>query len=326
MRELPLISIIVPVYGAEEYMDQCVASVVNQTYSNLEIILLDDASPGNSGKICDEWALRDNRIKVIHKENSGTGATRNMGMEMASGSLIAFLDCDDYLHPQMYEHLYSIMDDETDIAECGYVKVYDDDDHFPDAEPEVKTYTPQEAMRLHIREEAFCQLVWNKLYRKEAVGDVRFIPGAKMDDEYFTYRVLARARKLVSSSKVCHAYRQREGSIVHQAFSLARVEFLYARMERLKYVKAHMPELETEEKVSLMNSCIAMMQNVIWHFSGEERQKAERIIGEAMEAAKPIEKDDGISWKQYAMLWLAQRNLKAVCKMLNVLTDLHILS
>ena len=152
MGNLPLISVIVPVYGAEAYFDKCVASVVSQTYENLEIILLDDASPGISGKMCDQWALRDHRIKVIHKENSGTGATRNMGIDIASGSLIAFLDCDDYLHPDMYAHLYSIMDEQTDIAECGYMKVYDDNAVFPEETPVVRQFTPQEAMRQHIRE------------------------------------------------------------------------------------------------------------------------------------------------------------------------------
>ena len=123
MKDLPMISVIVPVYGAEEYIDQCVESITAQTYANLEIILLDDASPGISGQLCDEWAKRDSRIRVIHKENSGTGDTRNMGMDIASGSLIAFLDCDDYLHPDMYAHLYSIMDEQTDIAECSFMKV-----------------------------------------------------------------------------------------------------------------------------------------------------------------------------------------------------------
>lgn len=326
MGNLPLISVIVPVYGAEAYFDKCVASVVSQTYENLEIILLDDASPGISGKMCDQWALRDHRIKVIHKENSGTGATRNMGIDIASGSLIAFLDCDDYLHPDMYAHLYSIMDEQTDIAECGYMKVYDDNAVFPEETPVVRQFTPQEAMRQHIREEAFCQLVWNKLYRREVIGQERFIPGAKMDDEFFTYRVLARARKLVSSNKVCHAYRQREGSIVHQAFSIQRVEFLYARMERMEYVKNHMPELENEEKVSLLSSCIAMMQKTMRDFTGQEREKAEHIIWEAMKAATPIVKDETLSAKRYAMLWLAQKNLKAVCKVLNAMMDIGILS
>lgn len=326
MDNLPLISVIVPVYGAEEFFDQCVASITAQTYQNLEIILLDDASPGNSGKLCDEWALRDSRVKVIHKENSGTGATRNMGIEIASGSLIAFLDCDDYIHPEMYAHLQSIMDAETDIAECGYIKVYDDNAQFPSEEPVVTTYTTLEAMRHHIRETAFCQLVWNKLYRREAIGDVRFIPGAKMDDEFFTYRVLANAKKLVSSTKACHAYRQREGSIVHQSFSVQRVESLHARLERMEYVKNNMPELENEAQADLVFACIVMMQHTMKELSGAEQQRAESIIWEAMKTVKPIKKSCELSGKRYIMLWLAQRNLKAVCRILNFLTDIHVLS
>lgn len=326
MTDMPLISVIVPVYGAEEYLDQCIGSLVGQTYRNLEILLLDDASPGNSGAICDRWAQQDPRIKVIHKENSGTGATRNMGMDIARGDLIAFLDCDDYVHPRMYEHLYSLMDAETDIAECGYVKVYDDNAPFDDSISSAAYYTAVEAMGSHVRETAFCQLVWNKLYRREVVADVRFIPEERMDDEFFTYRVLARARKLVSSGKVCHAYRQREGSIVHQKFSVKRVEGLIARQRRLAFIRENMPELETVAREELIMACILMMQESIQSLSGEERAAAESIIYDTLHMAMPLDVSGVESTKRKALLWLAQRNLKATAAMMNFLYAIHLLS
>ena len=325
MKEYPLISVIVPVYGAEEYFDRCVGSLVEQTYPNLEILLLDDASPDSSGKMCDIWAQRDSRIRVIHKENSGTGDTRNLGMNIARGAYIAFLDCDDYLHPDMYMHLYSLMDAETDIAECGYIKTTVDDVDFGAEEPVVRVCSRQEAMGMHIREEAFCQLVWNKLYSREVIGDIRFIPEERMDDEFFTYRVLARARKLVTSSRICHAYRQREGSIVHQTFSVKRVESLRARQKRMDYISANMPQLEQEARVDLVMACVFMMQNSLKHLKGKEFEEAEAIIGNAMKAALPV-KADGIALKRRVFLTLAQWNLKGTSRLLNFLMDIHVLS
>ena len=123
----PLISIIVPVYKVENYLDRCVQSLVDQTWSNLEIILVDDGSPDNCGAMCDAWAARDNRIKVIHKENGGLSDARNAGMAIASGTYMGFVDSDDYISSDMYQLLYDRMAaDGSDIAACGVELVYVD--------------------------------------------------------------------------------------------------------------------------------------------------------------------------------------------------------
>ena len=115
---MDLISVIVPVYKVEAYLDRCVQSIVDQTYRNLEIILVDDGSPDNSGAICDAWAAKDSRIRVIHKENAGAGAARNTGLDAATGEIVSMVDSDDYLEVHMYEHLLSLMTADVDIAEC----------------------------------------------------------------------------------------------------------------------------------------------------------------------------------------------------------------
>lgn len=107
---LKLISIIVPVYRAEKYLDRCVKSILNQTYINFELILVEDGSPDASGALCDRWAERDNRIRVIHKENGGASSARNRGLDIARGEYIAFVDSDDWIEPQMYEYLYVAME------------------------------------------------------------------------------------------------------------------------------------------------------------------------------------------------------------------------
>ena len=114
---MDLISVIVPVYKVEKYLDKCVSSIINQTHRNLEIILVDDGSPDHCGAMCDAWAEKDSRIKVIHQENAGGGAARNAALDMARGELIAFVDSDDYIAPDMYEHLYKLIATGADIAE-----------------------------------------------------------------------------------------------------------------------------------------------------------------------------------------------------------------
>lgn len=121
------ISIIVPVYKVEEDLDRCVQSIVDQTYKNLEILLIDDGSPDNCPAMCDEWAKKDKRIKVIHKENGGVSSVRNLGLELATGEYIGFVDSDDYIDATMYEKLYNkIQEDKSDFVACGFIKVFED--------------------------------------------------------------------------------------------------------------------------------------------------------------------------------------------------------
>ena len=125
---MELISIVVPVYKVEPYLDKCVSSIVNQTYKNLEIILVDDGSPDNCPAMCDAWAEKDNRIRVIHKPNGGLSDARNAGMSVATGELMAFVDSDDWIAPDMYEKLYHhLTEDGSDIAACGVQMVWEND-------------------------------------------------------------------------------------------------------------------------------------------------------------------------------------------------------
>ena len=122
MEKQPLISVIVPVYNVENYLPRCLDSIINQTYTNLEILLVDDGATDNSGKLCDEYAQKDNRIRVFHKENGGVSSARNMGLDNATGEYIAFVDSDDYIDKCMYEiMLNSSVQNNADIVVCGYL-------------------------------------------------------------------------------------------------------------------------------------------------------------------------------------------------------------
>lgn len=326
MKELPLLSVIVPVYRVENYLDRCVQSIVDQTYRNLEIILVDDGSPDNSGAMCDVWAQKDDRIKVIHKKNGGGGQARNVGLNAAQGELIAFVDSDDYIAPDMYLHLYELLDSGAEIAECGFVSTFADQTEFRGGNSAVTVYTPQDAMREHIRDTVFRQLIWNKLYRRKVIGSIRFPEGTKIDDEYFTYQVLGNAQKLVLSEKVCYAYRQQQGSVMHQMDPMKRLEGVEAKRQRLRYLTAYMPALVYEAKVELFFSCLYAMQGCLRSLPTEELERARRVLYGVLEEVKPLSPSRMISVKKNVVLMLAQTSFEGVCRMLNFLIDIHVLS
>ncbi len=274
MCNIPLISVIVPVYKVEAYLDKCISSITGQTYTNLEIILVDDGSPDRSGAICNEWAAKDRRIRVIHQENAGGGAARNTALDVAQGELITFVDSDDYVAPDMYEHLYGLLEQGADIAECGYVNVFDDDHSFDHCDTHVCTFTAQEAMAEHIRDRIFRQLIWNKLYRREVVGDIRFPVGTKIDDEFFTYQVLGSAKMLTRSEKICYAYRQQAASVMHSMSVQQRLQAVEAKQQRHDYITTHFPSLTVLSLKALWFTCIYQGQLSMQEMEPAEAHRA----------------------------------------------------
>lgn len=327
MKDLPLISVVVPVYNVEAYLDKCIASILGQTYRNLEILLVDDGSPDGSGAICDAWAAKDDRIRVIHKENNGAGAARNTGLDLARGEFISMIDSDDYLEAHMYEHLYSLMRVDVDIAEC-VIGITEGDDLAMDdgSNALVQVYDREDAMRLHIRDEIFCQTPPNKLYRAAAVGENRFPVGNLIDDEFFTYKCIGNARRLAHSSAVMYAYRQQAGSAMHKAFSLGRLQGLYGKQERLEYLKETMPPLVYEAKFDLFFTSIFAMQESLRWLKGEELDTARRIIRKIAAEVTPLESNPDASGMKNLLLKMAQWNFEGTCKLLNFLIDIHVLT
>ena len=326
MNQLPLISIIVPVYKVEAYLEKCLSSLTNQTYENLQILLVEDGSPDGSGAICDAWAEKDSRIRVIHQENQGGGAARNAALDVAEGELLAFVDSDDYIDPNLYTHLYSLLQQGADIAECGYVDTFDDDAILGDGSTEPEFYTRQEAMTAHIRDTQFRQLIWNKLYRRHVAEGIRFPVGTKIDDEYYTYQLLANARTLVRSAYVGYAYRQQPDSVMHGRFSLKRVQSLDAKRQRLDYIRKQIPELENLAKEDLIMTCLFVMQESLRFLKGEEFRQAEMLIREAMTETEGFVIDPETGTMRKILLGSARKNLKLTATILNFLIKIHILT
>ena len=327
MTDLPLISVVVPVYRVEKYLDHCIQSIAEQTYSNLEILLVDDGSPDGSGAICDRWAARDSRIRVFHKQNAGAGAARNTALDAARGEIITFVDSDDYLHPNMFSHLCGLMKDGVEIAECEIGVTERDDLAMDDGTgAEILVCETEEALRLHIQDEVFRQTPPNKLYRRECVGDIRFPEGNLIDDEFFTYKVLGNARKLAHSCACMYAYRQQSGSAMHKPYSLRRLQGLDAKLQRLGYFEQRFPGLVREAKADLLMTCLGAMQGCLRSLNGEEMDAARKKMNEIMTQITPLEIPEGTPLKRKLLLKAAGKHLEQTAKALNFLIDIHLLT
>lgn len=320
MGNLPLISVIVPVYKVEAYLDKCISSIAEQTYNDLEIILVDDGSPDRSGAICDEWAGKDSRIRVIHQKNAGGGAARNTALDVARGELIAFVDSDDYIASDMFAHLYGLIAQGADIAECGHIDVSNDQAAFSTAEPNVRVYTVREAMKAHIQDRVFRQLIWNKLYRREVVGGIRFPTDKKIDDEFFTYQVLGNAEKLIRSEKVCYAYRQQLESVMHRVFDMTRLQAVDAKFQRLELLNERFSDLMSPARINLWYTCLYMGQMSLLHMDRGEQQKAfEKLTAARMQYPLINEDKRTLPLKQKVWAILSDISFTTACRLRNSL-------
>ena len=321
MDKTPLISVIVPIYNVEKYLDRCVESIVNQTYKNLEIILVDDGSPDNCGAICDSWAEKDSRIKVIHKENGGGAQARNVGIEIAKGDFIAFADSDDFLLPDMYSSLVDVLNKYAcDIAECGYYQGESGIISDIDDKNNVIIYDTKQALCEHIKDKVCRQIVWNKVYKRTVIRDVRFVEGKFIDDEFFTYRVLGNAKKVAVISKKLYYYQQQSNSTMHQKFSVKRLDALDAKTDRVEYIEKNFPELLVLAKRNLWFSCIYSSQ-MLYRFCSYEEQSAgfKKIKDILKKHPIKINLNVSLSIKQRIWLLMAKISFKSTCKIRNKL-------
>lgn len=222
MESDPKISVIVPVYNVEKYLNKCVESIVNQTYKNLEIILIDDGSPDNCPKICDEWAEKDDRIKVIHKENGGVSSARNAGLDLSSGDFIGFVDADDYVNENTYSFLIDdLIKHQSDVSMCS-INFLDKNGNIYKSDDELNLANFIEDNCNNIVNEMYktcnCHWValWNKLYSKEIFKTLRFPEGRLFEDWTIVPMIYYKCKRLsYISDKLYNYLARREGSAVH---------------------------------------------------------------------------------------------------------------
>lgn len=283
-----LISVIVPIYNVEAYLNRCVESIVNQTYQNLEIILVDDGSLDNCPRMCDGWASKDNRIKVIHKGNGGLSDARNAGLKIATGEYISFIDSDDYIASDFFATLLAVMEKEnSDIVECSVIKFYEDGkfEKYSD-DLAVTTSQTESALSGLIAENPFHQHVWNKLYKVDCLKGILFPVGKLNEDEFWTYQVFGRAQMVSKINKTMYYYFQRSDSIMGENYSIRRLDALEGKANRQRYIEKEYPTLALQAKTDLFNSCIFAYQNILKHMSGEEKCIAQKKVKQYREICR----------------------------------------
>ena len=235
------ISIIVPVYKVERYLENCIESIINQTFKDFELILVDDGSPDRCGLICDNYAKKDERIKVIHKKNEGLSAARNSGIQIAKGEYIAFVDSDDCINKNMYETLYdTAIENKSDIVVCDYKNIYENNEEYENISEKIsliENLTNMEALnRLYELDGVIYVVAWNKLYKRHLFEKFKYDKGRLHEDEFIIHKLLYNSKIITYVPLKLYYYTQRNDSITGKKNIKNKLDVLDAFRERLKFM------------------------------------------------------------------------------------------
>ena len=241
-----LISIIVPIFKVEKYLRECLNSIINQTYKNLEIILIDDGSPDNSGKICDEYAKKDKRIKVIHKENEGVSIARNIGIKSANGDYVTFIDSDDYVANNYIEILYKYFKEfNADLSICGVIDVKNGE-KIRESKEFYKIADGRETLKELLDEKYFSCVIWAKMFKANIIKNYEFNPETKIaEDLELLYKLLPTLDKVVIDTKnKLYFFRERENSAISDKFNINHLTEIDISNNIVNYVSKNFPEIK----------------------------------------------------------------------------------
>ena len=263
MTSLSQISIIVPVYNCAKYLPQCIESILAQTYTNLQIILIDDGSADSSGQICDEYAQKDTRIVVIHQKNAGVSAARNVGLHVAKGEYIGFVDGDDYIASDMYEYLYGLIQKyNTPISVCNFFKLTDHCEVASPVTTEGAILTTNQALSSLIKQLFMC----NKLFSHQLLENITFSTDISYgEDMLVLLEVFQRAKQIIYGSKPCYYYRQHKSSATcSQKWNPKHVGYIAATNAILDYASENnISELVVKLRISQINMAISFLRDCL---------------------------------------------------------------
>jgi hypothetical protein len=265
-----LVSVIIPVYNTEAYVKRCLDSITSQTYKNLEIIVVDDGSLDQSGKICEECASQDRRIKLIHKVNEGSGYARNAGIDIANGEYILLADSDDYLIDNCIERLVNVAQQESaDLVQCTFVQGSEENYRQRPSIKRISVYDNVSAFRTR-KTRVTC---WGKLYKREVIGDMRCPKVTAFEDEFFTYKFIYNAPKIVLLDEAYYYYFMSPVSIMRGKKKKQPLQFIQAYEERIAFFE----EKEEAELsgISHKELAIRLMLSFIQRSSYEESEMSE---------------------------------------------------
>lgn len=310
----PLISVIVPCYNVEEYLPKCVESILNQTYRNLEIFLVDDGSPDRSGEICDEYAAMDERIKVIHKENGGLSDARNVALDVMSGEYVTFVDSDDYVTPDYVEVLYGLI--EKHQAQMSVVW------HHPfseGTEPQVrqfpkveKVFVTNEALVSMFYQKDFDTAAWAKLYHCSLFGsDIRYPKGWLYEDLPTTYQLIRRCNKVAFRNRVALFYLLRKNSIEGAPFKSQKYESCVNILDQLEQ---DCPSFDREVRNGLVCRMVSFAFHILLEIPTDRVEMRESLLsvikkyrGKVLTDGKARRKARMACLLSYGGMWLVDR-------------------
>ncbi len=307
---MPEISIIVPVYKVEEYLPRCIDSILAQTFTDFELILVDDGSPDNCGKICDEYAKKDERIIVIHKENGGQSSARNAGLDIAKGNYIGFVDSDDFISPDMYRILFDlIIKENADISEIQMERTSNN----TISKDLIRTnlYTVNCGLdllpKLYQAGTGNCVLaVWNKIYKSEIFSNIRFEEGTIFEDTLIVPFLYHKAQKVIISQNVCYFYYQGGTSTTRSHFSLKKLQIIYVcDLLRKFYIENDLTEtklwLDTTYAFYIINNLKKLKSN---NSLDPNNRVYRKIYNEYKKLFPDFLKNPHFLWKQKILLVL----------------------
>lgn len=299
-----LITVIVPIYNVERYIKRCVESIQNQTYRNLQIILVDDGSTDSTGTICEKMAEEDERVIVLHKENGGPSDAKNYGLLYAKGEFIAFVDSDDYIHPSTYEHmLHVIKEDSVDMVMCEFQEVRDNGSAYADItfedlcnEKPIIVEGEEILQQLKVRDvQTVVQI--NKLYKKRIFDNIRFPKGRLHEEVYVIHREMWECEKIAYLSNKYYYYTQRDNSIMHSITERNLRDTIAGFEERISFYEERGCEIGANLAVE------QLLLYILWKYdsASKEQKDMKRFLGEELKKHFVKHKDRGADINKYKL-------------------------
>lgn len=271
-----LVSIIVPVYNVEKYLGKCLDSLIDQTYRNLQIILVDDGSGDSSGTICDRYAAQDNRIQVIHKKKSGVSAARNTGLEAVKGSYICFADSDDWIDEKMIETMYeNMVEEKAQISIIGYDMVWEDGRcQKKSDENAYYVWNQREAIAQWMTQKIFKGFMWDKMFAREIFSGIRFLEDRSyMEDVAIGLDLFARAEKVVYSGKIGYHYLQRQGSATNSGFQERELLGITEAEKMIRFSEEHQGIYDKEAYSRLLINVYTILERIVLTGSKKDKER-----------------------------------------------------
>lgn len=308
-NEFPEISVIVPVYKVEKYLPKCIESILNQTFTNFELLLIDDGSPDRSGIICDEYALKDNRIRVVHKANGGVSSARNCGLNIAQGKYISFVDSDDWIEPDMYKKILNAIKlvDDNALGVCNYKIVNETDGKFfGSADKGTEVLNREEFISLlYDNPPSIRRGCWNKVFNKKIIGNLRFNEQMIFgEDKEFLLSYVKNITTAVYLKENLYVNLSRTDSASHSFANIeAAISSIYGQMNDLKDIKKNYPNVYSKAVACMVDNWLFKL---IYYSKGCPKDKKYLIKQSAKDVLKyypQILKNNKLTLK-YKAVWL----------------------